>query len=60
MHQNSALTPWTNTSIVGVPGIPIYNGRSTVLANLSLAEFTSFMNNQSFSFTFDHAVGIME
>ena len=58
--KNASSTPWTISSLVGVPGIPIYGGRETVLCNSSYQQFTNFMNNLSLPFTFDHAVAIME
>jgi hypothetical protein len=58
--QNASSTPWTNTTLCGVSGISTYNGRYTLLADSSFASFSSYMNNLSLSFSYDHAVAVFE
>jgi hypothetical protein len=53
--KDTALTPWTNSSIVGVSNIS-----GVVQASLSFAKFKSEMNSKQLPFEYDHAVAIME
>jgi len=53
-------TPWTNSTAIGPPGIPIWNGKGTVMTTTCTSSFISTMNNRTFPFSYDHAVAIME
>jgi hypothetical protein len=64
IFNDDSLTPWTNISLVGVPGITYYkndpeNGYA-ISANASLSQFANAINNMEFDFTFDWAVAIMK
>ena len=56
--QKSSDTPWTNSSLIGVPGYPTYNGVKTLLVSGALNLFTKTMENNVFPFSYDHAVAI--
>ena len=56
--QNPYDTPWTNASAVGIPGIPVFNGRIPLNPLQSLNVFQSFMNNLQLNYTYDYAVAI--
>jgi hypothetical protein len=58
--KDPALTPWTNYSLVAVPGYQIYQNRQTALADVCWNLFATTMNNMSLPFTFDYAVAIMK
>ena len=55
-------TPWTNSTIVGVPGNPYYGvgylNRSTALVNVSLNEFANSLKNMNLDFSYDYAVAV--
>ena len=59
---DESQTPWTNSSIVSVPGYPYYgNGfrnRSTARANVSLNEFAYSLKNMKLDFSYDYAVAV--
>ncbi len=59
--KDPIFTQWTNTTLCGVPGYPIYGSKKTILNNCSLNAFQNYMNSISSSlpFTFDHAVTII-
>jgi hypothetical protein len=56
--KNPVSTPWTNKTLVAVPGYPTFNGINTILASNGLNEFTKAMQSRSFPFRYDHAVAI--
>ncbi len=64
--NDASLTPWTNVSIVGVPGVSTFNNKTdlppAILANSSLSEFISTMNNlaPNLTFNYDYAVGVLK
>jgi hypothetical protein len=64
--NDDSLTPWTNVSLVGVPGVTTYNNKTdippAILAKSSLSEFISSMNDLTLNLTFnyDYAVGILK
>ena len=56
---------WSSIANVGVSGYPNYTGfngitREVVQATPILTAFRSYMESQSFPFTYDHAVGIFK
>ena len=53
---------WADPTIVGVPGVPIYNGRPVVLDDSSLSTLSGFINKMrpQLPFDFDHAIGFMK
>lgn len=53
-------TPWTNSSLVGVPNNLIYNNKPTADCKASSIEFINAINNLALPFTFDYAVAIMK
>ena len=59
---DESQTPWTNSSIVGVPGYPYYGVgsryRSTAQANVSLNEFANSLKNMNLDFSYDYAVAV--
>jgi hypothetical protein len=64
IFNDSSLTPWTNISLVGVPGITYYQNDSkngyAISAKASINRFADAMNIMAFNFTFDWAVAIMK
>ena len=64
--NDDSLTPWTNVTLVRVPDYPyLYykdnrlNGYA-ISANASITQFADLINNMTFDFEFDWAVGIMK
>jgi hypothetical protein len=45
---------------VGVAGTPIYNNKEVIQATPTISAFRSFMESQTFPFTYDHAFGMFE
>jgi hypothetical protein len=64
IFNDDSLTPWTDISLVGVPGIKNYNNnpknRYAISANASINRFADAINNMEFDFTFDWVVAIMK
>ena len=64
--NDGSLTPWTNQSLCGVPGVTYYNknpaNKLAILSNASVLLFAQTINNMSasFNFKFDYAVGVMK
>jgi hypothetical protein len=58
IKKNPADTPWTNNSLVGVPGVPVWNGRETLLSTTSYGTLASVMNKRTFPFQYDYAIAI--
>jgi hypothetical protein len=59
--KDPTFTQWTNKTLCGVPGYPIYGAKTPILNNCSLNAFKNYMNSISSNlpFTFDHAVAII-
>ena len=55
-----ADTPWTNTTLCGVPGVPTFKSRSTILANLSATAFANAMNSMNLNISYDYAIAFMK
>ena len=53
-------TPWTNTTLYGVPGWPFNGNRSTILATQSATSFANAMNSMNFSISYDYAIAFMK
>ena len=57
-------TPWTNTTLYGVPGVLSYRNdtryKPTILANESAAAFANVMNKINFPFSYDYAIAFMK
>ena len=51
-------TPWTNTTSLGAPNMPLNRNRYTLKCNSAVAQFALAMNN--YNKTFDHAVAIVK
>jgi hypothetical protein len=64
IFNDDSLTPWTNISLVGVPGIKYFQNNSNygyaISADASINQFADVINNMTLNFTFDWAVAIME
>jgi hypothetical protein len=64
IFNDDSLTPWTNISLVGVPGIKYYNNNpkngNAISAKASINRFADVINNMTLNFTFDWAVAIMK
>jgi hypothetical protein len=64
IFNNVSLTPWTNISLVGVPGITYYNNNPrngyAISASASINQFADAINNMTLNLTFDWAVAIMK
>ena len=62
IFNDDSLTPWTNISLVGVPGIKYYNNNpkngNTFSAKASINRFADVINNMTLNFTFFWAVAI--
>ena len=62
--NDDSLTPWTNTTLAGVPGWYSYNNNTgflpAILSDTSVKIFADEINNMSLDFTFDYAVAIMK
>ena len=63
IFNDDSLTPWTNISLVGVPGIKFFNNNSNygyaISADASINRLADAINNMTFNFTFDWAVAIV-
>ncbi len=59
MFKDPVDTPWTNKSLVSVPGIAEWGGKGTVVQNTGLQLFSEIMN-LTVNFKYDHAVAIIE
>lgn len=55
--KNSADNQWVNSSLVGDPNYPTYNGIE-VITSSALQSFASYMNSKNFPFAYDTAVGM--
>ena len=57
-------TPWTNTTLYGVPGVPFYVNKTrynpTILATESAAAFANAMDNMDLSISYDYAIAFMK
>ena len=57
-------TPWTNTTLYGVPGVLSYRNdtryKPTILANESAAAFANAMDNMDLSISYDYAIAFMK
>ncbi len=53
-------TPWTNASLVSVPGYPTYGSKPTADAKKSTSLFAQTMNNMVLNFEFDYAAAIIK
>ena len=60
MNQNEAECQWTNRSVVGVPMAPTDEGLDVVLADSAIIAFTNYLENKTFNFTYDHAIGFFK
>jgi hypothetical protein len=64
IFNNDSLTPWTNISLVGVPGIKYYNNNPkngyAISADASINQFADVINKMTFDFTFDWALAIIK
>ena len=66
IFNDVSLTPWTNTSLVGVTNYEYsyYQNNSlyghAISANKSITQFANVINNMTFNFTFEYAVAIMK
>ena len=64
IFNDDSLTPWTNTRLVGLPGITYFNNNPkngyAIYANASINQFANVINNMTLNFTFDWAVAIMK
>ena len=62
--NDDTLTPWTNTTLVGVPGWSSINNNSNylpaILSSASVAQFADSINSMKFNFSFDYAVAILK
>jgi hypothetical protein len=53
-------TPWTNASIVGVHGTPLYQGRKTALAKETVNQFANKMRALNLKYTYDYVLAVMK
>jgi hypothetical protein len=62
LFKDPSLTPWTNSSIVGVPNYPVHGPykKPTAVCDISLNEFSNSLSNMNLSFKFDYALGVMK
>ena len=51
---------WTNWTMVGLPTISSYRGRKVILDGNTLVAFRNYMQSKSFTFAYDHAVGLFK
>ena len=62
--NDDSLTPWTNVSLVGVPGVATFNNNPNlppaILATQSIEKFISTMNSMKLPFTYDYAASILK
>ncbi len=62
--NDDSLTPWTNTSIVGVPGWSSYLNSTkylpAILTNASITAFANSLDNMNFDFQYDVAAAVMK
>ncbi len=58
--KDPSNTPWTDINVVGVPDVPYYLGRETVVDSLSYLSFVDEMNSKTLPIKYDHAVAIIE
>ena len=62
--NDDSLTPWTNTSLVGVPGWSSYLNSSAylpaILSNASVTSFADSINKMALDLTYDYAVAVMK
>ena len=57
--NDTALTPWTNPNLVGVPGLKNYkNYPPALLANSSIFYFENTMSKMNL--TFDYCIGVIK
>ena len=60
MFMFKEAVSWTNTSLVGDPNYKTYNTREVIVSATSLSAFKDYMISLNFSFSYDHAIGLME
>ena len=60
IFKNPSLTPWTNSSLVSVPGYYTYNGVNTVLDKTSFSILVSAMKTMNLPYTYDYAAAFMK
>ena len=62
--SDDSLTPWTDVSLVGVPGVSTYNNNQklppAILAPSSLRLFIDTMKSMNLPFKYDYAVSVMK
>lgn len=55
---DAASNAWNDRTKVGISNYQTHRGRDVVLASPTLNAFMAFMNKQTFSFSYDHAVAL--
>ena len=58
--QSAADCKWTDPALVGDSAYPTYLGRPVVAADPTLLAFKNYMQAKTFTFTYDHAVGLFK
>jgi hypothetical protein len=62
--NDDSLTPWTNTSIVGVPGWSSYTNSTkylpAILSNAIVTAFANTLDKMNFDFQYDVAAAVMK
>ena len=61
IFNDDSLTPWTNTTLCGIPGVYQYKTYPpTISALCSVNEFANAINNLHLNFSFDYASAVMK
>ena len=61
IFNDDSLTPWTNTTLCGIPGVYKYKTNPpTISAPCSVKEFANAINNLHLNFSFDYATAVMK
>ena len=58
--NNEPESSWTSSALHGVPGVPTYEGKEVVNAKLVLDSLKQYLESQTLSFSYDHAIGFFK
>ena len=58
--KTSIESKWTDPALVGYEKLQTYQGRPVIIDDLTLDAFRTYMEEQTFNFDYDHAIGLFE
>lgn len=58
--KDPSEAPWVDSSIVGDPNFPTYQGQEVIVATPTITTFRNYMESKSFPFEYDHAMALFK